>query len=142
MAPLVSTIEISRPPEVVFALATDPLRFAEWQRDVVGVRMLGGGVFATTRRFGGMERTTTQRIVRDDPPRRWAARGTDGPVRPHASVTVEPAGGGARSLVTLTLDFEGHGAGVALLPLVRRQAGRSALASYRDLRELLEERSS
>ena len=31
MSPIVSTIEIDRPPEEVFAYATDPTRFAEWQ---------------------------------------------------------------------------------------------------------------
>jgi uncharacterized protein YndB with AHSA1/START domain len=35
MAPLVSTIEIAYTPEEVFAVATDPQRFAEWQHDVV-----------------------------------------------------------------------------------------------------------
>jgi uncharacterized protein YndB with AHSA1/START domain len=139
MAPLVSTIEIARPPEEVFAFATDPSRFTEWQRDVVGVRMLGDARFETTRRIGGSERTTTQRIVRDDPPHGWAARGTGGPIRPHAGVTVEPLEGGARSRVTFTLDFEGHGIGVPLVPLVRRQAGKAAPASYRQLRRLLEE---
>ncbi len=47
MAPLVSTIEIARPPDEVFAFATDPLRFAEWQRDVVRTRMLGDAEFTT-----------------------------------------------------------------------------------------------
>lgn len=138
MAPLVSTLEIARPPEEVFALATDPLRFAEWQRDVVEVRMLGDGRFATTRRFGGAEHTLTQQIVRNDPPHDWAARGVDGPLRPHAAITVEPIDDGTRSRVTFTLDFEGHGAGVAMVPLVRRQAGKGAPASYQNLKESLE----
>ncbi|MCI2421689.1 SRPBCC family protein [Saccharopolyspora sp. K220] len=138
MAPLVSTIEIARSPEEVFAFVTDPLRFAEWQRDVVAVRMLGQREFATTRRFGGAERTMTQQIVRNDQPRSWAARGTDGPLRPHATVTVEPMNDGAGSRITFTLDFEGHGVGVPLVPLVRRQAAKGAQLSYRNLKKLLE----
>jgi uncharacterized protein YndB with AHSA1/START domain len=138
MAPLVSTLEIARPPREVFAFATDPLRFADWQPDVARVRMLGDARFATTRRFGGAERTVTQRIVRDDPPCAWAARGIDGPLRAHATVTVEPIDDGARSRVTFTLDFEGRGIGVALVPLVRRQAGKAAPASYRNLKRFLE----
>lgn len=39
MAPLVSSIDIARPPEQVFAYVTDPIRFPEWQYDVVSVRM-------------------------------------------------------------------------------------------------------
>ena len=55
MAPIVSSIDIARPPEEVFAFATDPSRFAEWQRDVVHVRVEGdrppgvGSRFTTTR---------------------------------------------------------------------------------------------
>jgi uncharacterized protein YndB with AHSA1/START domain len=140
MAPLVSTIEIARPPEEVFAFATDPLRFAEWQRDVVSTRMHGDAEFTTTRRVSGAEREMTQRIVRNDPPHQWAAEGIDGPLRPHATVTVEPIDDGARSRVTFTLDFEGHGLGVPLVPLVRRAAGKGAPISHHNLKELLESR--
>jgi uncharacterized protein YndB with AHSA1/START domain len=138
MAPLVSTIEIARPPEEVFAYATDPLLFAEWQHDVVSVRMLVDSQFTTTRRISGAERTMTQQITRNDPPRSWAAQGIDGPIRPHATITVEPMDDGMRSRVTFTLDFEGHGLGVPLLPLVRRQAQNGAPTSYRNLKKLLE----
>jgi hypothetical protein len=63
MAPLVSTIEIACTPEEIFAVATDPHRFAEWQHDVVNVRMLGEARFATTRRISGAERTMIQQIT-------------------------------------------------------------------------------
>jgi uncharacterized protein YndB with AHSA1/START domain len=144
MNPIVSSIEIGRPPEEVFAYATDPARFTEWQADVVGVRVEGDGPagvgsrFTTTRRIGGAERTMTQEITEHRPPRRWAAAGVDGPVRPSASVTVEPLGDGARSRVTFALDFEGHGIGRPLLPVVRRQALKLTPASYRKLKQRLE----
>jgi uncharacterized protein YndB with AHSA1/START domain len=138
MEPLVTTINIARPPEEVFAFATDPLRFGEWQHDVVSVRMLGDSRFITTRRISGAERTMIQQITRSDPPRDWAARGIDGPIRPHAAITIEPVDGGARSRVTFTLDFEGHGFGTPLAPLVRRQAQKGAPTSYRNLKKLLE----
>ena len=98
----------------------------------------GDGRFETTRRFARAQRTLTQRISRDDPPHAWAAQGIDGSIRPTASIVVEALDGGTRSRVTFTLDFEGHGLGVALLPLVRRQAARGAPVSYRNLKELLE----
>jgi uncharacterized protein YndB with AHSA1/START domain len=139
MAPLVSTVEIARPPQEVYAVATDPLRSAEWQPDVVRVELLQPAVFATTRRMTGGARTIVQRITRDDPPRAWAARAVDGPVRPHATITVEPIGGGTGSRVTFTLDFDGHGLGVALLPVVRRQAAKAAPVSYANLKRLLEQ---
>jgi hypothetical protein len=72
------------------------------------------------------------------PPRRWAVRGVDGPIRPSAEVTVEPFDGGVASRVTFALDFEGEGIGKVLAPMVRRQTGRAAPASYRNLKERLE----
>jgi uncharacterized protein YndB with AHSA1/START domain len=138
MAPLVSTIEIACTPQKVFAVATDPRRFAEWQHDVVNVRMLGESQFATTRRISGADRTMIQQITRNDPPHGWAARGIDGPIRTNATITVEPVNGGTRSRVTFTLDFEGHGIGIPLLPLVRQQAQKGAPNSYRNLKNLLE----
>jgi uncharacterized protein YndB with AHSA1/START domain len=138
MAPLVSTIEIAGTPEEIFAVATDPHRFAEWQHDVVNVRMLGEARFATTRRISGAERTMIQQITRNDPPNGWAARGIDGPIRTNATITVEPVSGGTRSRVTFTLEFEGHGIGIPVLPLVRRQAQKGAPNSYRNLKNLLE----
>jgi uncharacterized protein YndB with AHSA1/START domain len=139
MGAFVSTIDIARPPAEVFGLATDPTRFPEWQKDVVRVEMTGERRFVTTRRFARAERTLTQEITDDSPPRHWAARGVDGPIRPTATVTVEPSAGGSR--VTFSLDFEGHGMGVALLPLVRRQAQRGAPRSYANLKRLLERSS-
>jgi uncharacterized protein YndB with AHSA1/START domain len=139
MSMLETTIEIARPPVEVFDVATDPTRFPQWQRDVVSVRLLGDGRFETTRRFAGARRTLTQRITRDEPPHRWAAQGLDGPIRAHATITVESIDDATRSRVTFTLDFEGHGVGIALLPLVRRQAERGAPLSYDNLRRLLED---
>lgn len=144
MAPIVSTIEIARPPDEVFSYVTDPSRFAEWQYDVVSVRMEEGGLtgvgarFTTTRRIGGVQRTMTQEITEITPPRCWAVHGVDGPIRPNANVTVEPLNEGARSRVTFALDFEGHGMGELLVPAVRRMAQKGAPLSYRNLKERLE----
>jgi uncharacterized protein YndB with AHSA1/START domain len=139
MGAFVSTIDIARPPAEVFGFATDPTRFPEWQKDVVRVEMTGERRFVTIRRFARAEQTLTQEITDSSPPRHWAARGVDGPIRPTATITVEPSDGGSR--VTFSLDFEGHGVGVALLPLVRRQAQRGAPHSYANLKRLLEKSS-
>src|SRR4029450_5389634 len=62
MPPVVTTIEIDRPPEDVFAYATDLVRFGEWQKDVVRLELHGGGPlgggsrFTTTRQLGGVAR--------------------------------------------------------------------------------------
>jgi len=144
MPPIVSRVEITRPPDEVFTYVTDPSRFPEWQHDVVSVRIEGdgrpgvGSRFTTTRRIGGVERTMTQEITEVSPPRSWVVHGVDGPIRPNANVTVEPLDDGARSRVTFALDFEGHGIGKPLLPAVRRQTLKVAPTSYRNLKERLE----
>jgi uncharacterized protein YndB with AHSA1/START domain len=144
MPPIVSSIDIARPPDEVFSYVCDPARFPEWQHDVVRVRLEGGrpgGVgarFTTTRRIGGVERTMTQEVTELRPPRSWAVHGVDGPIRPSATVTVVPLDGGAGSRVTFALDFEGHGIGRPLLPAVRRQAQKAAPVSYRNLKQRLE----
>jgi uncharacterized protein YndB with AHSA1/START domain len=145
MAPIVSSIEIARPPEEVFAYVTDPSRLAEWQESVVSARAQGGDSPAvgsravTTRKIGRLERTMTMEMTNISPPRDWAVRGIDGPVRGVVNGTVEPLDDGARSRVTIELDFEGHGLGKLLVPLVvRRQAQKEMPRNLQNLRERLE----
>lgn len=144
MPPIVHSIEIDRPPDEVFSYVTDPLRFAEWQYDVLSVRIEGGpppGVgskFTTTRRIGRAERTMTQEITEINPPTSWAAQGVAGPIRPSANIIVDPLDDGTRSRVTIALDFKGHGIGVPLVPAIRLMAAKGAPRSYRNLKERLE----
>jgi uncharacterized protein YndB with AHSA1/START domain len=142
MAAIVSSIEIDRPPAVVFAYATDPARFAEWQRDVVRVEVDGAGVgsrFTTVRRIGGIEHGMVQQVTESRPPHTWGARGVGGPIRPNATVTVEPLEGGQRSRAMFTLDFDAHGMADLLVPIVRRMTAKAAPLSYQRLKELLED---
>jgi len=54
-------------------------------------------------------------------------------------VAVEPLDAGTRSRVTITLDFEGHGIGKLLVPLiVRRQAQKEMPANCQRLKQRLE----
>jgi uncharacterized protein YndB with AHSA1/START domain len=145
MSPITSHIEIARPAEEVFVYVTDPLRFSEWQDDVVSVSVEAGqapGVgsrFTTVRRIGRGERAITQEITQSRPPTNWAAHGVDGPVRPNVDMTVEPLADNTRSRITFAMDFEGHGIGKLLVPLiVRRQAARRVPQSYQHLKEQLE----
>jgi uncharacterized protein YndB with AHSA1/START domain len=145
LAPIVETIEISRRPEDVFSYMTDPSRQTEWQESLVSSRLEGGGPPAVgskvtqTRRIGRMERKMTMEVTEVSPPRRFAFRGIDGPVRAIGGGTVEPLEGGARSRVTTQLDFEGHGIGKLLIPLVvRRQARKELPRNQQKLKERLE----
>ena len=145
MAAIVESIEIARPPEDVFPYVTDPSRLAEWQESVVSARLEGGGPPAVgsrvsvIRRIGRSERTMTAELTELNPPRSWAVRGIDGPIRGNVKGTIDPLDDGARSRVTIELDLEGHGIGKLLVPLVvRRQAQKELPKNQQNLKERLE----
>ena len=144
MAPITATADVERPAADVFAYATDPTRFAEWQQGVVDGHMEAAGPpgvgdkCLTTRRIGLVARPVTAEVTHVDPPRTWGVRGTDGPIRAVVDVTVEPLTG-TRSRLVIAVDFEGHGIGRLLVPLVvRRQARREMPANLATMKARLE----
>jgi hypothetical protein len=142
VAPIVSEVDIARPPDEVFAFAIDPSRFREWQQGVVGGRTEGAlGVGARcimTRRIGGSERTSTSEITEYSPPATWAVHGIDGPIRADVRIRVEPRENESQSHLTISLDFAGFGVGKMILPIVVRQARKEVPQSCQKLKELLE----
>jgi carbon monoxide dehydrogenase subunit G len=143
VAPIVNSIEISRRTEDVFAYVTDPSHLSDWQESVVSVRadspFTVGSKAVVTRRIGRIERAMTNEVTELTPHRAWGIRGTDGPIRGNVKGTVEPLEDGKRSRVTIALDFEGHGIGKVLLPLVvRRQAQAEMPRNMQKLKERLE----
>jgi len=148
MPPIITSAEIGRPAPEVFAYATDPARFSEWQQGVVDGHMEGladgsqtpavGAKCVTTRRIGGANRPSTSELVQTDPPRTWGVRGTDGPIRAAVDVLVEPLTG-SRSRLTISVDFTGRGIGKILVPLmVRRQARKEMPANMAALKQRME----
>ncbi|CAN5221773.1 hypothetical protein BH09ACT13_BH09ACT13_08750 [soil metagenome] len=145
MAPIVNSVEISRSPKDVFAYLTDLSRFTELQEQVVSARPLDDGPMevgskaSLTRRMGRREQTFTTELTEWNPPRSYGFRGIDGPVRPIGKGTLEPVGDGQRTRFTFSIDFEGHGIGKLLVPLVvRRQAKSEIVKSHEALKERLE----
>ena len=136
MAPIITTAEIGRPAAEVFACATDPARFSQWQKGVLDGHMDGppdgtqapavGAKCVTTRRIGGASRPSTSELTHIDPPRTWGVRGTDGPIRAAVEVLVEPLSG-SRSRLTISVDFTGHGIGKILVPLIVRREARNEM---------------
>ena len=60
MSALTHTIEIDRPPDEVFAYASDPLRFPEWQADVLEVHFEGDGGREVGSRFTTTRKSATR----------------------------------------------------------------------------------
>jgi hypothetical protein len=97
MAPVIATADVNRPAADVFADATDPARFSEWQKGAV-----------------------------------------DGPIRAIVDLTVD-ALTETSSRLTISVDFEGHGIGKALVPLVvRREARKEMPGNLATLKQRLE----
>lgn len=138
------SIGVDKPIDEVFAYATDPTKFCEWQHGVVSGSMESKGAPAvgdlcrSVRRIGGTERPSTSEVVRLDAPRAWSVHGIDGPIRARVDVDVAPVTE-ARSRITIAVDFEGHGIGKLLVPLVvRRQARAEMPENIAKLKERLE----
>jgi uncharacterized protein YndB with AHSA1/START domain len=144
VAAVEESVEIARRPEEVFAYLSELDRHGEWQEGIVSSKIVTPGAtglgtrVTDTRKMGGQEREVTYEVVAYDPPHRVEFHVTDGPVRPKGVLKVEPLDGGARSRVTLELDFEGHGAGRLLLPLVKREARKQVPQDQARLKARLE----
>jgi uncharacterized protein YndB with AHSA1/START domain len=144
MAPTIASTVVDRPAAEVFAYATDPAHFHEWQQGLIdghldppGLAQVGSRCL-TTRRIGGASRTVTAEITHIDPPRTWGVQGVDGPIRATVDVTVEPLTE-TSSRLTIAVDFDGNGIGKLLVPLiVRRQAHKEMPANVTALKRRVE----
>jgi hypothetical protein len=125
---------------------TDFAQFGRWQGSVVSVRrddesppQAGSGA-VVTRQVGPRQVRATEKITELTPPRTWEVRSFGGPpVTAIAKGRIDPLDGGTRSRVTITLEFEGHGIGKLLIPLViRRQARKQLPQNTARLKEVLE----
>jgi hypothetical protein len=145
MAPITVTTEVNRSAGDVFAYATDPTHFSEWQKGVVEGHMEEGndthGLGAkcvTTRRIAMASRSTAAEITAFDPPNIWRIRGVDGPIRAAVDVSVLPLAE-ERARLTISVDFEGRGFGKVLVPLVVvREARKEMPDNVAKLKAVLE----
>jgi hypothetical protein len=144
MTALVTAVDVDRPAADVFAYATDPTHFHDWQAGVVEGHLDSaqapavGDTCHMTRRIGGADRVSTSLLTHIDPPRTWGVRGIDGPIRATVDLTVEPLTD-TRARLTITVDFAGHGIGKLLVPLVvRGQARKEMPANLARLKARLE----
>ncbi|MGA5166304.1 MULTISPECIES: SRPBCC family protein [Streptomyces] len=147
MSAIRQSVEISRRPEDVFTYMTDTSHLPEWQESALSVSPVGrvsgglGSRVRVTRQVGHRRMPMTMEMSEYDPPRSFRMDGIDGPVRGHVRGTVEPIGDGERSRVTLDLNFESHGIGKVLVPLVVRTRARKEMPkNEQHLKDILEAR--
>ncbi|WP_418961005.1 SRPBCC family protein [Streptomyces tritici] len=145
MSRIEETIDISRSPEEVFTYMMDPAHMPEWQESAVSARKVTAGPLgvgsriSVKRRLGRREMPMTMEVTEFDPPRSWHFHGVDGPVRGDVQGTIAPLEEGRRSRVTLSVDFESHGIGKVLVPMVVKPQVRKEMPRNEEhLRDLLE----
>ena len=141
MPSIIVSTEVQRSAKDVFAYATDPTRFSEWQKGVVDGHIeepsipSAGTRCMTVRRIGFAERPSTSELVHIDPPRTWQILGIYGPIRAMVDVAVAPLTDNSARL-TIAIDFEGRGIGRLLVPLVvRREARKEMPANLATLKQ-------
>src|SRR5262245_16776991 len=121
MAPIVETVEIARSPDDVFAYLSQLDRHHEWQGALLETELVTegptklGSRATETSRVPMRKQRFTYEITEFDAPRRSGFKVLDGPIRPVGTIDVEPLDGGARSRVTLHIEFEGYGIGKLML---------------------------
>ncbi len=136
--------EIARPPEEVFAFATDPAQLPRWQTNAVsavpeepGPLRVGSRLREVHRGPGGREIESLVEVSALEPDRAFALRMLEGPLPVDADLHFEPAGAGTR------LRFRVHGqpggAKRLLQPLLRLALKRQFRQHCEDLKRVLEE---
>ena len=134
--------EIRRPPEDVFAYATDPALLSTWQTNTVSAVREDEGPMGVGSRLrevhaapGGKKLESLVEVSVYEPPRAFSLAVIEGtPI--HAELTFEPTGAGTR------LRFRGYGGlgGIARLaePLLQRSLKRQFTQACENLKRELE----
>ena len=140
-----SIVEISRPPDEVFAYLDQLERHGEWQSALQSVKVQTEGPTtvgsrATERRkVPGGAREYTYEITEHDPPWKASFRVLDGSLRAKGTMRIAPLDGKTRSRLTLELELEPLSFGAKLIaPLARRDAARRVPRDQQKLKQILE----
>jgi carbon monoxide dehydrogenase subunit G len=128
-----NSVEIAKPPEVVWAFVRDLGRAPEWQESLVSVDVHAG---TEVRQFAGRRQTGRFIVTEDDPPRRLVMTSEGGSVYARATFALEPSGDGTR--VDCTLELELSGAARFAGGLVKGAVQRETRANLERLKALLE----
>lgn len=124
-------IELERPAEAVFACATDPSKFSEWQDGVISGSMQSNAhrQSATSAEPRAASPAPSEPRPTSWPAstlRAWSVHGIDGPIRAQVDLDVQPLAAD-RARITISVDFTGHGIGRLLVPLVVRHQARAEM---------------
>ena len=134
------SLEISRPPEEVFAFLVDLDRLPDWQSSAIEAGSDGplelGSLVHEKRHFLGRELSDELEVVAFDPPRRLTLRSQGGPLKLTVDHELESNGAGTR----LTVVASGKPGGVMKFasPMIERTAREEIRGDFSRLKDLLE----
>ncbi len=135
--------EVGRPPEEVFAFATDPARLPEWQTNTVSAVPLEDGPLRVGSRLrevhrgpGGKELESLVEVSELEPNRRFGLRMIEGPLPVDGLLHFQPDGEGTR--VGFTVTARPTGAARLAQPLLRLALKRQFRQHCADLKRVLE----
>lgn len=135
------SVEIDRPPDVVWAFVSDLRRWPEWRTTIRSIEppdeLAAGAAFAGTTRLLGRTWTWGLELTAIDPPRHLAYRVTEGVATPTVEYLVEPSGAGTRFTMSGYIDDMGVVARL-LKPVALRSLRRETRAHLGNLKALVE----
>ncbi len=137
------SVEITRPPDDVFAYLTDVSKLPEWQSSALSAVADGpmgeGTTIRERRRFAGREVRSELEVVTYEPSRRFDVESRGGPVSFAIRHLLEPAGDGTNLSVEVDVRLSGLLRLAAQGPL--KLAEREFEADFARLKEILEKRA-
>ncbi|WP_175637338.1 SRPBCC family protein [Sinomonas mesophila] len=146
MPEIEESVSISRPPQEVFDVVSNPENIPMFDSSVIHTELIGGGPVGVGTRFRGTSKVLgrsfdwTAEIVEHDPPRRSTSKSVEGKLDFTVSMTCEAEDGGTR----LTQRIEaasGLGGIFGRIgdPLVEKVQARTVRANLESLAEYLAE---
>ncbi len=135
-----NVVKINAPVEEVYAFATDPGKFVEWQGMVESVELHGetavGSQYTEIRQFLGREMRTTMEITRIEANKLFAAKALSGPVPYEVTLFFEAIDDGTQ----MTTIVEGKPSGFFKLAegVVKKQLEEGIIKDRETLKEILE----
>jgi len=140
------SVQISRPPEAVFAYVADVRRRGEWQAAVEDIQvqtpdLTGAGMqVLERRRVPGGARTFRWQVTDFQPPVSWGFHGVGNPINAIVQMRFTPLAQGAATMVSFEIDFEARGLAKLIAPLARRGARNEIPRDLTQLKARLESR--
>jgi carbon monoxide dehydrogenase subunit G len=136
------SIHINKPAAEVFAFMSDFANDAKWQADLIRSEKTSDGPMAvgstglTVQKVMGKEMQNGIEVTVYEPPKRFAAKTTSGPVKFEFTATYEEMGGGTH--VTMNMKGEAGGFFKVAEGMLKKEIEKSFERDFAKLKEILE----